>query len=93
MMHTFQFYCTKTPGKRYEFNGQAPYTNFFACILVWSCFVNSKKVELKYNYLLGRHAAPGKDISRGLNGKGHSDLSVTKTEFCDKFEKICDNSD
>lgn len=50
-------------------------------------FNNSKEVKYKDNYLLRRHTAPGEYISRGLNGKEHSNIFTGTSGFCDKFEK------
>ena len=101
-MHTFQFHCTKTLRKWYDFNDQATCTNSFAfwvksCSknfykIAWSSFINSKESEHKNYYLLRRHAAPGEDISRNLNCKGNSDLFVATSGFFHEFEKICDKS-
>ena len=51
-----------------------------------SSFGNFKGVKHKYNCLLRQHAATGKDITRDLNGKEHSNLFVATSTFCDKFE-------
>ena len=67
-------------------------SNYFNKI-AHNSFVNFKVVEHKVNYLVRRHVAPGKEIQRSLNGKGSSDLFGATSGFCDKIEKICDNSD
>ena len=55
-----------------------------------SFFVNSKEVERKDIYLLRPHATPETVISGSINDKGHSDLFVEISGFCDKFEKVCE---
>lgn len=58
-----------------------------------SSLVNSKETENKEIYLVRCYDAPGEDISRCLNDKGHSYHFFATSRFCDIFKKICDNSD